>query len=146
MPHEIGPHLDAQQLMVAQVAVVHHVLFLPLQHVLLDLEVVNFQFGVVPARGLPVVAVIQALLLRGLLGFLLGLRGAALGLWHFFGEAVFVAKPGEDARGFGLIVEDGLGLHPGFNDIAIFLRRGWFGGRVEACIALALPGFGSKHC
>lgn len=134
--------------MVSQVAVVHHVLLLSLQHVLLDLKAVHLQFGVVPAMCLPVATVIQSFLLRGLLGLLLlGLRWTALGLGHFFGEAIFIAESGENACGFGAVVEDGLGLHLVFNEIAIFLgRSGRLGGGIEAGLALALPGFGSQHC
>lgn len=132
--------------MVAEVAVIHHVLLLPHQHVLLDLEAVHLQFWVVLARGLPVATVILALLLRGLLGLLLGLRGTAPSLGHFFLQAVLVAESGKDACGLGVIVEDALRLHFGFNDIAIFLLRGGLGCGVEAGLALALPGFGSQHC
>lgn len=66
--------------MVAEVAVVHHVLLLPHKDVLLDLEAVDLDLRVAFAVGLPVVLAILVLVMLGLLGLFLGLRRTALGL------------------------------------------------------------------
>lgn len=111
--------------MVAEVAVVHHVLLLPQEGVLLDLEAVDLEFRVAFAAGLPVLIVILALILLSLLGLFLGLRGTALGLGHVFLQVILLCESGQNACSFGLIVEDAEGLHSGFNDIAIFLLWDW---------------------
>lgn len=110
--------------MVAQVAMIHHVLLLPQQHVLLDLQAVHLQLRVPPPQRLPVMTVLALSLLR-LLGLLLRLRRTALGLRRFLLHAVLVSELGQDTRGLGLVVEDANRLHSGFDDIAIFLFGDW---------------------